>query len=674
MPIDIDKWFGRIIQAESVQSERWSEWKDNVDFLTGDWFTNKFGEDAERVEVTFLHSYVRTLIPAIYFKDPRILIRSRNSENQSFSETMEEVINYIWEELRLKAEIRSSIFDAILQPPGWIKIGFTAKFGEDVSELKDGALDISRIIEDAVEKSKKSPEESGILDEIKEESLFAQHIPSWRILLAPGYHKIRSMPYLVEIEDIHIDDLKRNKSYKKVKSEVKPSRSVSSIAKSGVLKVEGPMGHLRSMFGAGSQGNEFARLYHIWDRREQVRFTLAENFRKDTLFDGDWPYGMDSFPYIPLIFNEIPQTKDRSNAYPLSDVKPLAPQLIELSMARTQMVKHRKRSGTIVVIRKGEWTQDQVSNFENAEDVSVIEVENLNPQTLLNWTPPPLPGDVYKINDIITQDIMRESGMAQLLQVNPTPGVETLGEARIIQAGSELRTSDKVSIIEDFTVDIARGLASLAWEFLDRQRVSEIMGRLVSLEEWPVLPEDKDERRRILQAELAFRIDSGSTRPPQDNLVEQRLWRDHMIAIKQMFPHMVNDEVLLQQFLKKIEFKDFERAIRGNSELEVQAAQQENEMLDQNIPIPGVSPNERHDIHIPIHSQGQMTQAKQLHIMEHQKMMQLGSAQQPGQGGSAQTQRQVTAPELMRQGTPTGSDLAGSTMNLGRTLGESGPT
>jgi len=130
----------------------------------------------------------------------------------------------------------------------------------------------------------------------------------------------------------------------------------------------------------------------------------------------------------------------------------------------------------------------------------------------------------------------------------------------------------------------------------------------------------------------------------------------------------------LQQFLKKIEFKDFERAIRGNSELEVQAAQQENEMLDQNIPIPGVSPNERHDIHIPIHMQGQMTQAKQLHIMEHQKMMQLRSAQQPGQGGSAQTQRQVTAPELMRQGTPTGSDLAGSTMNLGRTLGESGPT
>src|SRR3990167_5382897 len=229
---------------------------------------------------------------------------------------------------------------------------------------------------------------------------------------------------------------------------------------------------------------------------------------------------------------------------------------------------------------------------------------------------------------------MRESGMAQLLQVNPTPGVETLGEARIIQAGSELRTSDKVSIIEDFTVDIARGLASLAWEFLDRQRVSEIMGRLVSLEEWPVLPEDKDERRRILQAELAFRIDSGSTRPPQDNLVEQRLWRDHMIALKQMFPHMLNDEVLIQQFLKKIEFKDFERAIRGNEELEVQAANQENEMLDQNIPIPGVSPNERHDIHIPIHSQGQMTQAKQLHIMEHQKMMQLGSAQQPGQGGS----------------------------------------
>lgn len=672
--VDMQQWHGRIQAAMSFQSQQWGEWRDNIDFLRGDWFRAKFGDDPERIEVSFIHSFISTLIPAIYFKDPKMLVRSRTSKFQAFSEVMEEALNYTWEELRLKPEVRHAIYDAVFTPPGWIKIGYTAEFGEDIAEIeKQGGLDIGKLLKSALEKTKKTPEEVGILTgDIKEESVFAQFISSWRMLLAPGYHRVKNMPYLIEIEDVPIQDLVRNKLYKKAKFDVKPSRTVSG-GKATSLQVVTLSGKSTSPFSSTSPDRDVARLFHVWDRRGQKRMTFAENFMDDTLFEGDWPYALDRFPYYPLIFNEIPQTDTEANAYPISDIKPMVPQLIELSLIRTQMSKHRKRSGTIILIKKGQWTSDQISNFTQAEDVSIVEVDQLSPDVLQNFHPPALPPDIYKHEERILNDLMRESGLKQLLSATPVKGIETLGEARIFQAGSELRTSDKISAIEDFTVDIARGLGSLIWEFYDIQKISEIMGRIVSRQEWPELPDNMNERRRIIQAELNFKIESGSTRPPQDDFVEQKLWQNHLITLKTMFPNQLNDAVLIEQFLKKIKFKDFEKAIIGFEQLEAQVAQAENEHLAQNIPQE-VGPNERHDIHLPIHMQMQQTEASQVHVQAHLKMQQLKASKQPGQGGSAQTQAQVTPPEMMRQGSPTGSDLSGSVENLGRGLGESGPT
>src|SRR3990167_560082 len=135
--IDIPLWHGRINKALSLQGSRHTEWKQNIDFYTGDWFKNNIDYDPERIEVSFVFSFVKTLIPAIYYKDPYIFAKARSSLYQMFGETMEEVINYTWNDLKLRQEIKFAVLDSILSPPGWIKLGYNADFGEDVAKLKD---------------------------------------------------------------------------------------------------------------------------------------------------------------------------------------------------------------------------------------------------------------------------------------------------------------------------------------------------------------------------------------------------------------------------------------------------------------------------------------------------------------------------------------------------------
>ena len=193
------------------------------------------------------------------------------------------------------------------------------------------------------------------------------------------------------------------------------------------------------------------------------------------------------------------------------------------------------------------------------------------------------------------------------------------------------------------------------------------------MEEWPDLPDDPAERRRIIQSEIQFKIEAGATRPPVDDFVDRKLWQQEVATMKTLFPNKINDDVILEQWLKKLKVKDIERAIIKFDNEEAQVAQEENALLEQDIPQL-VSPNENHAIHEQIHSQGQMTKAKQLHRLEHFKWQQMKSPMKAGQGGNAMTQNHNTPAEFAKEGSPTGSDLSGSAMNLGKGTGESGPT
>lgn len=672
-------WQGRINNALAVQSKQHPEWKNAVDLFDCKYFEKIYGGlDPERVDVHFANWYISNLIPLVYFRDPFIFVRPRNEQFSGFADTMEEALNYVWQELHLKQQFKKVIQSAFMMPPGWIKLGYTAKIGQDVGNIdKIKEKSLIQEIKNAVKgifssKEDKTPEEQGILDlNISEESVFGSWIPSWNILMPAGYHQISQMPYLIEVEDMPMLDFLANPIFEDKKNS-SPTREVSEgEVGDGLRRVT----YNKDVSGGKDDENQIIRLYHVWDRRTQRRLTLSD---KDIHFNGKWPYDLDGFPYKPLIFEETLPRLDESNPYPPNALTPILPQIIEKSQARTMMVKHRKRASAAILIQKGLLTEEEIDKLAESEVMQLIIVSNLDATKPLVL--PPLPNEIFNIDAINDADLQMGTNMGQMM-FQAQKGQRTATQAQIGQSGLQLKSSARVDVVEDFTVEVARSLAQLMWQFYDRKKIQEIIGNEVTENMWPTLPDDPKERRRIIKSELQFKIDAGSTAPPKDETVDRKQLLDLASIVSSIAPERINKGEFVKQLLKKFKFaKDLNKIVISNDEEEKSAAMQENQFMLQGAPQV-VSPNENHEIHIQVHSQAQGNPIIDQHIIQHGQFLGLKVSGNPmtyveGQGGQSGVSNKPqegdvrppmksTNPEQTRQGITNQGDVYQSTQNVG---------
>lgn len=673
--IDVNLWRARIQRAQALQANVHKEWKESLDLINCEYFQKRSTPLEERVDVHFANWYYNNLVPLTYFRDPFIFFKSKNDKFVSFAETLETAVNAMWGQLKLKQQFKRVIGSALIMPPGWIKVGYTAKIGQDVAKIEQTKQkSLIKSLKNAItgvfkeQKEDKLPEEQGVLNSyIKEESVFATWIPSWNILLPDGYHLISNAPYIIEWEDVPVVDFKANPQYKN-KEDIRGTREMNTGGKDGggetLRKVT-----FDEMSGASDKNDfEVIRLFHIWDRREQKRATIS--MRSDLPhFEGDWPYDMDGFPYKELIFEENLPSLDKSNPYPTNIIKPILPQIIEQSNARTQMAKWRKRSSAIIVAQRGMLTEDDMNQLEESEALQIVYVSNKD--GIMMTQTPPLPNGVFEVDGLIKQDLQQATNMGQMMFA-PPKGTRTATQAKIGEGGLQLKISAKQDSVEDLTVVVARSLAQLMWQFYDKEAIVELIGEDVSDEMWPKLPDDRMERRRVIQ-QMQIKIDAGSAAPPKDDTVDRKQTLDMVSILNAIMPERLNKGEVGKRILKKFKFsKEDDKMIYTNDEEEQKCAEEENGFLLANHPQI-VSPNTNHELHIKVHAQamaqGGNSAALHQHILDHAAFLKGGA---PDKGGGGQPQEgdvrppmQAAKPEMVRQGQTTGADIQGSVNNPG---------
>lgn len=672
---ELSLWKGRITRAEGLQSQQHPQWKEAIDLINCIYFSKRQSPLQEQVDVNFANAYYNNLQALLYFRDPFIFVKSKNDKYLRFAETLEEAINAKWADLKLKYQFKRVIGSASIMPPGWIKIGYTAKIGKDVAKIEDdkekGLLKtIKDAIKGVVSKKKESedklPEEQGILNmHIQEESVFATWVPSWNMLMPEGYYLISDMPWLCEWEDVHVEDFIANPFYKN-KENLEGFRDLVVANKD-----DGGGQALRKVNFDGDKSNindsRVIRLFHVWDRRSRTRFTLSKSCSKPH-FEGEWPYDMPGFPYEELVFEESLPHIENSNPYPVNVITPILPQIIEQSQARTQMSKWRKRSSAIIMAQKGLLTEDDMNQLEETEALQICYISNVSAVQMSQT--PPLPNGVFEVDSVIKEDLQMMTNMGQLMFA-PQKGTRTATQAKIGEGGLQLKISAKQDCVEDLTVRVARKLAQLMWQFYDRKQIEELIGEDVSQDMWPDLPEDRSERRRVIQ-QMQIRIDAGSAAPPKDDTVDKKQLLDFASIMMNIAPDRFKKDEFAKQMVKKFKFtKEVDKLIISNDDEEEKAAEEENSFLLANHPQI-VSPNTNHEIHLKVHSQamaqGGNSAALHQHILDHAKFLGIKTGAE-GQGGPQQGDMRPpmksTNPEIVRKGNTTQGDIMQSAQNLG---------
>lgn len=658
-------WKDRIDRAQAIQNQQHKEWKDALDIYNCDYFNRTNSQDPDRVDVNFGNWYVNNLIPLVYFRDPYIFSKSRNSQWSGFAQTMEDLLNLKWGKLRLKQQFKRVIHSGFLLPPGWIKLGYTAKIHQDVAKIDEekekgfvkGLKDlITGIVSDEKERL---PEEMGVLDQyIKEESCFVTWVPSHRMLMPEGYQLVTDMPYLIEIEDVHLMDFLNNSFYKKERS-IRGTREVSQDADGGAT-IRKP--RYTDIGSTDKNDSEIIRLYHVWDRRSQMRCTVSME-SETPHFEGDWPYDMEGFPYEPLIFEENLPSVDKSNPYPTNVLKPIMSQLTEKSSSRTQMAKYRKRASAIIMA-DATASEEDMRQVEETEAVQIIKVRMK--EAFQMTATPNLPPTVFEVDKLIDQDLQQATNMGQMMFM-PQSGQRTATQAQLAQTGLQLKAQARVDVVEDFTVQVARKLAQCLWQFYDREKVAEELGVPVSVEMWPDLPKDKNERRRIIQSEIQFRIDAGSTAPPKDETVDRKQLLDLASIVSTIAPELIKKGPFIKKLVESFPYlKDADQFVITDDGMEQQVAMQENQLMMQGAPQ-AVGPNENHEVHIQIHSQVPPHPLVDQHIQSHAQFLGVQTGAKPGgpQQGDIRPPMKSSNPEINRQGATNQGDIYQSVQNTG---------
>jgi hypothetical protein len=596
-----EEWIARISQDRKFQEdERHPIWKRNIErFAYGSLYRHNYdgphghtGLHGDFVNVNFVYAYIKTVVPAIYFRDPYIFAAGRKEEDVGKANVIEAIINYVWREINLKDEVKRAIIDTLFFGIGWVKIGYTAEFGRTIADssiLPEGTSD------------RETPEGKVIEfnEFVKEENVFGKRISPFRMIVPRGYHRFIDMPYVIEERLEDIEAIRDNKSYKNTKNLVpthKLDTGFESIKAPNMTGAQGGLlGRMVSKLTHKEQANKVI-IWEVWDKREKKVLTFGKGSDL-ALQEKDWDLDIEGFPYVPLRFNVVPDSDEHSNFYPTSDIEPLIPQLNELSKLRTAMVKHRKRWIPKVIIQKGAMSQEQINVYKEPETGLIAEADDIN--GVKEIRPAPVPPDLYKINAEIKADLREISGISQLLLGGGgAPGVNTATEANIIQQGAGLRINEKQDQVEDFTRTIARKMIQILRQYVDRtfRLRTFIEGKEV----------DITGTKEDLQAEVDVKIEAGSTQPPTDTAIERKQLIDLALGViaHPFFQRFANPRLLLMEIFKTFPSlkPSLTKLLAGGIEDEIQIAQLENQLMQQGQ-IQLVHPNDDHDVHMQVHAQ-----------------------------------------------------------------------
>lgn len=432
-------------------------WKRFVNEYKNNWEFLQASVSIPIVPVNLVYAYVKTEISRLYFKDPWITVNPKRVEDIGAAQIAEQIINYTWNELKLKAQIKLALLEALLVGHSWMKVGYVAEFGTVESQPKEDKKKPGR-------PAKQKEVETN--EYIKSESVFAYHVPYKDVIFDPSAtypatHNARWMahkvtkPYRAVVDSGIYENTDKLKPNVFVDDPNVPYETPDSI-KEGFGK------DIKSVV-----------LWEIYDLDHQTITTVSPGC-KYKLREIPLPeYLSGGFPFVQIGFNPIP-----GEVYPMSDITAHEGQIIELTKILSIEINHLKRWNRQMVIPEGVLTPDEEAKFKDANDGAIIHSEVQDPGNKI-FIPPyaPVQSDVYGVWNQV-YDIWRSvAGQTQSEQGGQAKTqTRTLGELRMQLQGGKARADEKIDVLEDSIAEVARKLLTIIQKKYDLPKIARIVG------------------------------------------------------------------------------------------------------------------------------------------------------------------------------------------------------
>ncbi len=465
-----------------------------------------------------VYANIKAIMPSINFNNPKIFVEARRKpfrqgeqifDTEASAVIFESVINYYMQELQVKKEVDKCLLDALLGHWGVVQLGYTATT-EKINN--DEVLEVNELIQ--------------------ADSPFAT--------------RISPLDFLVDVEakDSHLndagwvgtkwtktlDEVKNNPIYENTKN-LKPNAQVKTDFPSNI---ESPSD--KSLV----HSSDFERVegWDIWSIKDRRLITIVDSHDKFLRNEKGWPLEFDGYPFETLFFNENPD-----ELLPVSDVDIYLSAQDELNRFRSLQLSHAKRvSQRKYVVQDQAFDPEELDKLENGPDGTVLKSKMAADSSIKAMQDAGTSQDIYIAIGQLKTSIGEGSGVAAF-EKGIAQKFDTATEPALIAQGTSIKRAERLQILEDFYVRIAKKTGKVLQQTLDkisipldepqftavREQAETKLEKIAGQDGAIVLLPWLNTEKKDIVGDFDFRMDLGSTEP-----INQEKRKQDIITLTQL--------------------------------------------------------------------------------------------------------------------------------------------
>jgi len=539
-------WKAEIRRGQEYQNtfgER-KHWNRYYNYYLGNWKKGVYA-------VNKVYSMLRSMVPRIYFRNPKLIINASRPEFEPRAAVNQAVVNMLIRQLGIKKTCKKIIQDAFFCNRGIVKIGYDREFSA--------------------------------LPHLGKKSLPADEKVEYSNLVREGFPwAMRTSPedFLVPWGTVDFDDI-RWQAHRVV-------RLLEDVKKDTIYENTADLkgGYERKLRGRNEQqagiseqtitsqteaikvyaGKE-AKWVEIWEirdikRGEVLAINLTHNkFLRSPIKDELQKGGV---PFVDLCFNP-----DNDVYWGPSDVKILAPLQEELNEVRTQMSEHRRINLIKFLYDSDMLTPEQFKVLMDGQVGTALGIPGIRKEaviTLQVGEPVQLRIDAQEIE----RDVREVVGFARTEEGEYAgPPRRTKAEIDAVSGAHWIRVDERRDIMADFIIAVMQRVMRVVYDNWDQARVIPVVGPDNAVH-W-VQYTGKD-----LYGEYEWEVDMDTGRPVTTEV--KRAEAEKLIGMY-VGSGLVNEPELIKSHLKLFDWIDVDRVAAPPQQMGMGPAQ--NETMEQ---------------------------------------------------------------------------------------------
>lgn len=434
----------------------WTKYKQ---YYRGNW-SEKFGvlEDSIQLDdylpTNRIFSYIRSIVPKVYFRNPGVLITKGNSSPQGLDDTriVQTVADYLIRELRLKRVMKRAVLCAMLTGVAIVKEGWGSIFLDGV-ERQDAA---GNVLEHAAYAKVGLP--------------WAQAIDPMSFVVPYGTRDFEECDWCAHAIWRPVEYARQDQNFAH-RSALKGTNIPNDLF--GILP-KPPIEETSAL--------RWVRLWEVHDKTSGALYVIADG-SPFLHYKGTDELQIEHLPFRVLTFDE-----DLDTMWAISTVKIMEPQQLELNDIRTMEASYRRRDFTKILVDSG--VPDSAVSAINDASTPLAAVKIPEPRKNVMILTSGMPADLSRSGEEADNDLRYEVGFSRNQAGEVSTGRRTAREIEVARMAAEIRNDERRDATSDFFAETVNDLLQISFKFMSSTTVERIAGQSWASRDPSLLPYD----------------------------------------------------------------------------------------------------------------------------------------------------------------------------------------